>query len=125
MNENTGSIDIPRMREGGQNAIFFASGLMANHGHRRSSRLWNRSMRSMRTSPIFEGHGVCDNGRRCSPGSKERKIAALMGVEGGHMIGNELGLFAILRPRCPLYDAVPHDNDEWADSSTDKPVIMD
>ena len=37
------------------------------------------------------------------------KIAALMGVEGGHMINNDLDtLRQVLRPGRPLHDAHPH-----------------
>ena len=54
---------------------------------------------------------------------KQGKIAALMGVEGGHMINSDLGVlreFAALGVR---YMTLTHSgNDEWADSSTDKPV---
>src|ERR1700722_1588791 len=54
---------------------------------------------------------------------KSRKIAALIGIEGGHQINNSL---AVLRP---LYDAgarymtLTHSsNTSWADSATDAPV---
>jgi membrane dipeptidase len=52
---------------------------------------------------------------------KQGKIAALMGVEGGHMINSDL---AVLRTYAALgvrYMTLTHSgNDEWADSSTDK-----
>src|SRR5258708_25262218 len=54
---------------------------------------------------------------------KQGKIAALMGVEGGHMINSDLG---VLRSDAALgarYMTLTHSgNDEWADSSTDKPA---
>jgi membrane dipeptidase len=54
---------------------------------------------------------------------KQGKIAALMGVEGGHMIASDL---AVLRSYAALgvhYMTLTHSgNDEWADSSTDTPV---
>jgi membrane dipeptidase len=53
----------------------------------------------------------------------EKKIAALMGVEGGHMIAEDL---AILRLEAALgvrYMTLTHSgNTAWADSSTDKAV---
>jgi membrane dipeptidase len=54
---------------------------------------------------------------------KQGKIAALLGVEGGHMINSDL---AVLRTYAALgvrYMTLTHSgNDEWADSSTDKAV---
>jgi membrane dipeptidase len=54
---------------------------------------------------------------------KEGKIAALMGVEGGHMIGNDIRIVRIFGDLGVRYMTLSHFyNDEWADSSTDKPV---
>jgi len=54
---------------------------------------------------------------------KQGKIAALMGVEGGHMIGNDLEVLRSYAALGVRYMTLTHSgNDEWADSSTDKPV---
>ena len=51
------------------------------------------------------------------------KIAALMGVEGGHMIGNDIRDVRIFADLGVRYMTLSHFyNDEWADSSTDKPA---
>jgi membrane dipeptidase len=51
------------------------------------------------------------------------KIAALMGVEGGHMIGNDIRVVRIFADLGVRYMTLTHFyNDEWADSSTDKPA---
>src|SRR5262249_46783215 len=51
------------------------------------------------------------------------KIAVLMGVEGGHMIGNDIRMVRIFSRLGVGYMTLSHFyNDEWADSSTDKPV---
>src|SRR5262249_12321482 len=51
------------------------------------------------------------------------KIAALIGVEGGHMIGNDIRVVRIFGQLGVRYMTLSHFyNDEWADSSTDKPV---
>jgi membrane dipeptidase len=51
------------------------------------------------------------------------KIAALMGVEGGHMIGNDIRVVRIFGDLGVRYMTLSHFyNDEWADSSTDKPA---
>ena len=54
---------------------------------------------------------------------KDGKIAALLGVEGGHMIANNLGILRMYAALGVRYMTLTHSgNDEWADSSTDKPV---
>jgi len=46
-----------------------------------------------------------------------------MGVEGGHMIGNDLGMIRIFAALGIRYMTLSHFyNNEWADSSTDKPA---
>ncbi len=120
-----GSIDIPRMREGNLSAIFFSIwmpskvtgaeavdralvqiGAVREQVRKHSNDL----MLATTAAEIREAH-------------KQGKIAALMGVEGGHMINSDLGVlrrFAMLGVR---YMTLTHSgNDEWADSSTDKAV---
>jgi membrane dipeptidase len=54
---------------------------------------------------------------------KEGKIAALIGVEGGHMIASDLGVLRMYAALGVRYMTLTHSgNDEWADSSTDKAV---
>jgi len=54
---------------------------------------------------------------------KQGKIAALMGVEGGHMINSDLGVLRSFAALGVRYMTLTHSgNDEWADSSTDKAV---
>ncbi len=51
------------------------------------------------------------------------KIAALMGVEGGHMIGNDIRMVRIFSDLGVRYMTLSHFyNTEWSDSSTDKPA---
>jgi membrane dipeptidase len=54
---------------------------------------------------------------------KQGKIAALIGVEGGHMINSNLGVLRSYAALGVRYMTLTHSgNDEWADSSTDKAV---
>ncbi len=54
---------------------------------------------------------------------KNGKIAALLGVEGGHMINSDLGVLRKYAGLGVRYMTLTHSgNDEWADSSTDKAV---
>ena len=54
---------------------------------------------------------------------QDGKIAVLMGVEGGHMIGNDLRMVRVLGALGVRYLTLSHFyNDDWADSSTDTPA---
>ena len=119
----SGSIDIPRMREGNLSAIFFS--------------IW---MPSKVTGPeavdraIVQIDAVREQVRRHSKdlvlattaaeireAHKQGKIAALLGVEGGHMINSDLGVLRSFAALGVRYLTLTHSgNDEWADSSTDK-----
>jgi membrane dipeptidase len=121
----TGSIDIPRMREGNLGAIFFS--------------IW---MPSKITGPeavdraLIQIDAVREQVRKHSSdlvlattaaeirdAQKQGKIAALLGVEGGHMINSDLGVLRSFAALGVRYMTLTHSgNDEWADSSTDKAV---
>lgn len=54
----------------------------------------------------------------------ERRIASLMGAEGGHSINNSLGTLRALHTLGVRYMTLTHnDNIDWADSATDTPRI--
>ena len=54
---------------------------------------------------------------------EQGKIAVLMGIEGGHMLGNDIRMVRIYSDLGVRYMTLSHFyNDEWADSSTDKPA---
>jgi membrane dipeptidase len=54
---------------------------------------------------------------------QQYKIAVLMGVEGGHMINSDLGMLREYAGLGVRYMTLTHSgNDEWADSSTDRPA---
>jgi membrane dipeptidase len=51
------------------------------------------------------------------------KIASMIGVEGGHSIGDSLAVLRDLYDLGARYMTLTHsDNDDWADSATDNPV---
>src|SRR5277367_3408692 len=120
-----GNVDIPRMREGGMNAIFFSiwidgritgppavqKALDQIDAVRENVRKYSKDMVLARTA---------DDVRRAHA---QGKIAALMGVEGGHMIGNDIRVLRIFADLGVRYMTLTHFyNDEFADSSTDKPA---
>src|SRR5579863_8979551 len=120
-----GNIDIPRMREGGLGGIFFSiwiPGTVTGPGAVKRARAQIDAVRetvAKHPNDLVLATTVEDVRRAHASGN----IAALMGVEGGHMINSDLGVlrdFAGLGGRyITLTQSV---NDEWADSSTDKPA---
>ncbi|TWD83670.1 membrane dipeptidase [Kribbella amoyensis] len=55
---------------------------------------------------------------------KDRRIGSLMGMEGGHSIGESLGVLRIMRELGVRYMTLTHNNNvSWADSATDEPVL--
>src|SRR5216684_877154 len=120
-----GHIDIPRMREGGMNAIFFSiwidgriMGPPAVQKARDQIDAVHENVRKFSSDMVFAR--TAEDVRRAHA---QGKIAALMGVEGGHMIGNDIRMVRIFGDLGVRYMTLSHFyNDEWADSSTDKPA---
>jgi membrane dipeptidase len=121
----TGSIDIPRMREGNLSAIFFSiwmpSKVTGPEAVDRALVQIDAVREQVRKHP--NDLVLATTAAEIREARKQGKIAALMGVEGGHMINSDL---AVLRAYTALgvrYMTLTHSgNDEWADSSTDKAV---
>jgi membrane dipeptidase len=120
-----GSVDIPRMREGGLGAIFFSiwmSGTVTGpEAVKRSLDQFDAVREMVRTHA--KDLVLCTTATEIRRAHADGKIAVLIGVEGGHMIDSDL---AVLRSYAALgarYMTLTHYlNDEWADSSTDKPA---
>jgi len=120
-----GSIDIPRMRDGGLDALFFSIWVTGDvtgpTAVRRALQQIDAVREAVRTHPrdLALATSAGDIRRAAASG----QIAALMGVEGGHMLDEDLGVlrnFAALGVR---YLTLTHSlNTTWADSSGDTPV---
>jgi membrane dipeptidase len=120
-----GHIDIPRMREGGLDAIFFSiwidGRIMGPTAVVKAlDQIDEVRQNVQRNSSEIVMARTADDVRRAHA---DGKIAALMGVEGGHMIGNDIHVVRIFADLGVRYMTLSHFyNDEWADSSTDKPA---
>src|SRR5207302_11123287 len=120
-----GSIDIPRMREGGLGAIFFSiwipSKITGTEAVNRALAQIEAVREQVRTHP--KDLALATTASEVRAARKDGKIAALMGVEGGHMISSDLGVLQKFADLGVRYMTLTHSgNDEWADSSTDKPA---
>ena len=120
-----GSIDIPRMKEGGLGAIFFSiwmpGSITGPEAVKRALDQIDAVREQVRKHP--DEIVLARTAEEVRAAHREGKIAALMGVEGGHMIASDLGVLRIYAALGVRYMTLTHSvNDEWADSSTDKPA---
>ena len=120
-----GSIDIPRMREGGMNAIFFSIWIDGRTMGPKAVQLALDQIDAVHENvrKYSKDLVLCRTAAEVRAAHGQGKIAALMGVEGGHMIGNDIRVLRIFGDLGVRYMTLTHFyNDEWADSSTDKPA---
>ena len=120
-----GSVDIPRMKEGGLDAIFFSiwipSKVTGPLAVKRALAQIEAVQEQVRTHANDLDFATTAAGVRDA--RKQGKIAILLGVEGGHMIDSDLGVLRKYSELGVRYMTLTHSgNCEWADSSTDKPA---
>jgi membrane dipeptidase len=120
-----GNLDIPRMREGGLDAEFFSiwvpSELTGPPAVKKAMDLIDAVRETVRAHPddLMLATTAADIRRAAG----EHKLAALMGMEGGHMIDDDLRLLRSYAALGVRYLTLTHfKNNNWADSSTDKPA---
>src|SRR5271169_2157917 len=120
-----GHIDIPRMREGGMNAIFFSIWI---DGRIMGPPAVQKALDQIdavheNVNKYSKDFAFCRTAEDVRRAHAQGKIAALIGVEGGHMIGNDIRVLRMFGDLGVRYMTLSHFyNDEWADSSTDKPA---
>jgi membrane dipeptidase len=118
-----GSIDVPRMREGGLGAIFFSiwipSKVTGPEAVNRAQAQIDAAREQIRKHP--DDLVLSTTAAEIRQARKSGKIAALLGVEGGHMINSDLEVLRKFASLGVRYMTLTHSgNDEWADASTDK-----
>ena len=120
-----GHIDIPRMRDGGLDALFLSIWI---DGRTQGPAAVQKALDQVDViRETVRAHAkdlalarTAEDVRRAH---QDGKIAVLMGVEGGHMIGNDVRMVRVLGALGVRYLTLSHFyNDEWADSSTDTPA---
>jgi membrane dipeptidase len=120
-----GNIDIPRMKEGGLDALFFSiwvpSDVTGPPAVKRALEQIDAVREAARLHPgeLALATSAADVRRAAAA----HKIAALMGMEGGHMIDDDIRLLRDYAALGVRYMTLTHfKNNNWADSSTDKPA---
>jgi membrane dipeptidase len=119
----TGHVDLPRMREGGLDAIFFSIWVPVRYTGtepvKRALQQIDAVHEAVRRHPNdLVLATTVDAIRRAH---QDRKIAALMGAEGGHLINDDLAVLRQFAARGVRYLTLTHTkNTSWADSSGDK-----
>jgi membrane dipeptidase len=122
---STGSIDIPRMREGGLDALFFSIWVTGDVTGPRAVKAALQQIDRVREAVRLHPNDLmlATTAADIRRAAADRKIAALMGVEGGHMIDEDLGVLRLFAALGVRYLTLTHSlNTTWADSSGDKPA---
>jgi len=118
-----GHIDIPRMREGGLDALFFSiwvpSDVTGPPAVKRALDQIDAVREAARTMP--KDLMLATTAADVRKAAAEHRIAALMGMEGGHMIDDDLRLLRVYAALGVRYMTLTHfKNNNWADATTDK-----
>jgi membrane dipeptidase len=120
-----GNIDVPRMREGGMSGLFFSIWVPSEvTGPPAVKRAFDQIDAVREAARLHPNDLVlATTAADVRKAKVEHKIAALMGVEGGHMIDDDLRLLRSFAALGVRYMTLTHfKNNNWADSSTDKPA---
>lgn len=121
----TGHVDIPRMREGGLDAVFFSIWMP---GTLSGPEVVKRSLQQIdavreQVRRHSEDLALATTASEVREAVGEGKIAALLGMEGGHMIDDDLGVLRMYAQLGVRYLTLTHfQNTHWADASTVEPV---
>ena len=120
-----GSIDIPRMKQGGLGAIFFSIWIPSKITGPEAVKKALDQLDAVRTQVHQHSNALilATTAAEIREAHKQGKIAALIGVEGGHMIAGDLSVLRVYAALGARYMTLTHTgNVDWADASTDKPV---
>jgi membrane dipeptidase len=120
----SGHIDLPRMKKGGLNGLFFSiymAGTVTGPKAVNDSLLRIAAVHRL-AEEMPDQVALCTTAADIKRARKQGKIAGLMGMEGGHMINNSLPLLRMYASLGIRYLTLTHSvNTDWADSSTDTP----
>ena len=116
----TGQVDIPRLKEGGVTAPFFAAYVPASFAEAGGSAKKALEEISLVHQLVADHRELtfADSPAGVRAAKREGRIAALIGIEGGHAIENSLGALTAFHRLGVRYLTLTHTNSNgWADSS--------
>jgi membrane dipeptidase len=115
--------DLPRLRAGQVGAQFWSLWVPQDeHAVRRTFEQLDFVRRLVERFP--DDLQLADTADDVDAAVKAGRIASLMGMEGGHSIGESLGVLRVMRALGVRYMTLTHNNNvSWADSATDEPVL--
>jgi membrane dipeptidase len=122
--DTEGCVDIPRLREGGVGAIFFALWVPVSiTGAAATRRAWDLLDAVVKQIEIHgDDLALATSSAEVRVARAENKIAVLLGIEGGHAIDNDLAVLREFQARGVRYMTLTHNaGTEWADSSNEAP----
>jgi membrane dipeptidase len=116
----TGHVDIPRLKEGGMTAPFFAAYVPAAYADAGGSA--KKALEEIElTRRLVSRHSdltFADSPAAIREAKRKGKIAVLIGIEGGHAIEDSLGALGAFHRLGVRYMTLTHTNTNgWADSS--------
>ncbi len=119
-----GHVDLPRLKEGGLNTVFFSIFMPGTvTGDRAVHNSFDRIASIYKlVEDLSAEMDLCTTVEEIREARSQGKIAALMGMEGGHMINNSLSVLEMYARLGIRYLTLTHSvNTDWADSSNDAP----
>jgi membrane dipeptidase len=119
-----GCVDIPRLREGGVGAVFFALWVPVEiTGAAATRRARDLLAATLGQITLHDADlALCTTSKEVWSARAKNKIAILLGIEGGHAIDNDIGILREFHARSVRYMTLTHNAaTEWADSSSDAP----
>lgn len=119
------SVDLPRMREGGLDGAFFSIYIAGTVTGPRAVDAARRQFDALHA--LVTAHPtdleLCTTAAEVRAAKQAGRIAVLIGVEGGHMINDDLAVLDEFAMRGARYLTLTHMvNTDWADSSGDQPA---
>jgi len=119
------SVDLPRMREGGLDGAFFSvyiAGTITGPPAVTAARRQLDALHALAATHPAD-LALCLTAADVRAAHKAKKIAILIGIEGGHMINDDLTVLDDFARRGARYLTLTHMvNTDWADSSGDQPA---
>lgn len=119
-----GHTDVPRLRAGGVGAVFFAVYVAANYAKEHTAGRRALDMIDTVRHDIVGGHPndfvLATSAAEIEAAHRQGKVAALMGIEGGHAIEDDIRTLRDFYSLGVRYMTLTHSNtNNWADSSGD------